>query len=370
MSQRIILTTYLLISILFKCVIPEPTLAPKRNITPFFSRRMAEEIDDNTTLKPRTMQDDSQSHLVSVFVKNVRQLFDEFSMPTSIPDNYTIPILPSTEATTVKEEFKPSGITKDFSSLVRRSSGITKELTTEVNVSVETTKTTTEDNVTFEVVDTTKTTVAEINVTDDVPDIAKDVILLGKTEDPESDNNDIGQYEPPTSASTLAAIEVINKSCIFCNNIELEDCTDPTNKLVPSIACQHEDDVCYTMHTPFGIVDRGCFNVKYNLTEYVCSCNLCNYIPVTELPHRFSHKKEWVENVIEQSNTINFKKSVFKDMTCVACEVNATSISPNVQDNNNCYEGNVRLSHKIHFSYLGGSTISCCYSAPSARGQK
>lgn len=223
--------TYLLISILFKCVIPEPTLAPRRNLTPFFSRRMAEEIDDNTTLMPRTMQDDSQSHLVSVFLKNVRQLFDDFAVPTAIPESYTIPIIASTEATTVKEVINTSGITKDFSSIVRRSSGITKELTTEVNVSVDTIKTTTEDNITFETVDTTKTTMAEINVTDDIPDMAKDVIILGKTEDPESDNNDIGQYEPPTSVSTLAVVEAINKSCIFCNNIELEDCTDPTNKL-------------------------------------------------------------------------------------------------------------------------------------------
>ncbi|XP_028040554.1 uncharacterized protein LOC114250760 [Bombyx mandarina] len=133
------------------------------------------------------------------------------------------------------------------------------------------------------------------------------------------------------------------RSCIACDNIMAKDCSDPKNKLVPSILCEREDDLCYSMHTPFGIIDRGCFNVNYNISTYVCSCNLCNYISISEMPYIFSSKRDWVDNVVELSRTIRFRKSVFKDMSCLRCEVNVTTERGDMLDSANCLEGNVGL---------------------------
>lgn len=105
--------------------------------------------------------------------------------------------------------------------------------------------------------------------------------------------------------------------------------------------CQHDDDVCYSLHTPFGIVDRGCFNVNHNITTYVCSCNLCNYISISEMPLMFSKKRDWVDNVIELSRTRHFRKSVFKDMSCLRCEVNTTTKTGDMLDSANCLEGSM-----------------------------
>ncbi|CAH1636416.1 unnamed protein product [Spodoptera littoralis] len=133
----------------------------------------------------------------------------------------------------------------------------------------------------------------------------------------------------------------MKRSCIMCNNVATEDCNDPKNKLIPSIMCEHDDDVCYSLHTPFGIVDRGCYNVNHNISTYVCSCNLCNYISISEMPFMFSKKRDWIDNVIELSRTRHFRKSVFKDMSCLRCEVNTTTKTGDMLDSANCLEGSI-----------------------------
>ncbi|KAH9627673.1 hypothetical protein HF086_016827 [Spodoptera exigua] len=133
----------------------------------------------------------------------------------------------------------------------------------------------------------------------------------------------------------------LRRSCIMCNNVATEDCYSPKNKLIPSVMCEHDDDVCYSLHTPFGIVDRGCYNVNHNMSTYVCSCNLCNYISISEMPLMFSKKRDWVDNVIELSRTRHLRKSVFKDMSCLRCEVNTTTKTGDMLDSANCLEGNI-----------------------------
>lgn len=107
------------------------------------------------------------------------------------------------------------------------------------------------------------------------------------------------------------------------------------------MVCERDDDLCYSLHTPFGIVDRGCFNINHNLTTFVCSCNLCNYISISEMPFMFTKKGDWVGNVIELSRTKHFRKSVFKDMSCLRCEVNTTTRIGDMLDSANCLEGNM-----------------------------
>lgn len=109
---------------------------------------------------------------------------------------------------------------------------------------------------------------------------------------------------------------------------------------VPSTICTRNEDVCYSQHTPFGIVSRGCFDVYNNLTMYVCSCNICNYISISEMPHIFSTKRDWIGNVIELSRTKSFRKSIFKDMSCLTCEVNA-AVTGTLINNTDCLEGNM-----------------------------
>ncbi|XP_047531431.1 uncharacterized protein LOC125067096 [Vanessa atalanta] len=138
-------------------------------------------------------------------------------------------------------------------------------------------------------------------------------------------------------------ISIPKRSCISCNNIISMGCSDPKNKLIPSIICKNNEDMCYSQHTPFGIVNRGCFNIYRNLTTYVCSCNLCNYISISEMPHIFSMKRDWIENVIELSRTKSFRNSIFKDMSCLRCEVNTTKtvMAEDVSANTNCLEGHI-----------------------------
>ncbi|XP_072932371.1 uncharacterized protein [Epargyreus clarus] len=138
------------------------------------------------------------------------------------------------------------------------------------------------------------------------------------------------------------------RSCIICDSVTNENCNDPTFKLMPSILCEREDDLCYSQHTPFGIIDRGCFNINHNLTLFVCACNLCNYISISEMPYIFANKRDWIENVIELSRAKRFRESIFKDMSCLRCEVNVTAKTGDVVADTNCLDGNIAmLPHQV-----------------------
>ncbi|KAJ8716722.1 hypothetical protein PYW07_003349 [Mythimna separata] len=164
--------------------------------------------------------------------------------------------------------------------------------------------------------------------------LAKDLKLYTK-----SDQKDFTPGRNITDAD--GELSDPRRSCIMCDNIATEECNDPRNKLITSMMCERDDDLCYSLHTPFGIVNRGCFNINHNLTTYVCSCNLCNYISISEMPFMFAKKGDWVGNVIELSRTKHFRKSVFKDMSCLRCEVNTTTRKGDMLESANCLEGNI-----------------------------
>ncbi|KAL4716095.1 hypothetical protein ACJJTC_013872 [Scirpophaga incertulas] len=131
-------------------------------------------------------------------------------------------------------------------------------------------------------------------------------------------------------------------SCLHCNNIALENCNDPKNSTIPSTVCERDGDLCYSQHTPFGVIDRGCFSVNHNLSTYVCSCNLCNYIPITEMPYIFLSKLDWIDNVVDLSYARRLRKSVLKEMSCLRCETNSSIVNGmNSMDETNCLEGNM-----------------------------
>ncbi|XP_063622383.1 uncharacterized protein LOC134794502 [Cydia splendana] len=129
-------------------------------------------------------------------------------------------------------------------------------------------------------------------------------------------------------------------SCITCDNVNSRDCNNPGNKLLPLQRCNDGADKCYSMQTPFGIVVRGCFNRLVNHTTYVCSCNLCNSIPMHDLPHIFTNKTEWKNNILEISHGRRLRNSVYNQMACIQCEVNQTVHEiPDI----NCLEGKYRV---------------------------
>ncbi|GBP14903.1 hypothetical protein EVAR_75479_1 [Eumeta japonica] len=111
---------------------------------------------------------------------------------------------------------------------------------------------------------------------------------------------------------------------------------------LPTVQCPNADDLCYSQHTPFGVVNRGCYNMNSNVNVFVCSCNLCNYISFTEMPYIFSNHQEWAKNVEELSRMIHFRKSIYKRMSCLSCYVNTTNTEQiDNDDNAYCLDGNV-----------------------------
>ncbi|XP_049872897.1 uncharacterized protein LOC126371624 [Pectinophora gossypiella] len=137
-----------------------------------------------------------------------------------------------------------------------------------------------------------------------------------------------------------ADLKDLKRSCIMCDNVAIDGCSSPKNSLIPSMVCEYDDSLCYSLHTPFGIVDRGCFSMQHNMTTYVCACNLCNYESITDMPIIFSNKRDWIENVFDLTYSRRLKKSVFKGMTCLKCETNSTAGGDPI-DNSNCLEGRI-----------------------------
>lgn len=105
--------------------------------------------------------------------------------------------------------------------------------------------------------------------------------------------------------------------------------------------CDREEDICYSLQTPFGLVDRGCYNINLNMTTYVCACNLCNYISISEMPYVFSKRKDWLDNVIDLARSNSFRTSIYKDMSCLSCEINTTKVTSDALYTINCLEGNM-----------------------------
>uniref|UniRef100_A0A2A4JXU4 Uncharacterized protein n=1 Tax=Heliothis virescens TaxID=7102 RepID=A0A2A4JXU4_HELVI len=311
------------------------------------TKRKVEEIGETDFFE--TTETEESQNLVSFLVKNVREIFDDLvdtaettkiknialkkNIPKIIPNTSIVP-----PTTTEPVTFKP--ILAIFVSEANTSSS-----------SISTTTTHTTDMTDMSDLDenlplTTlldkaqeSTDSNEIDGRNEIMHLHKDTKFNSKPDKKERDI--VGFANGRNSTDGDGEQSDPRRSCIMCNNIASEECNDPKNKLITSIMCERDDDLCYSLHTPFGIIDRGCFNVNHNLTTYVCSCNLCNYISISEMPFMFTHKRDWVDNVIELSRTRHFRKSVFKDMSCLRCEVNTTTKTGDMLDSANCLEGNI-----------------------------
>ncbi|KAL0880264.1 hypothetical protein ABMA27_002721 [Loxostege sticticalis] len=167
-----------------------------------------------------------------------------------------------------------------------------------------------------------------------------DVELLKRIE---TDRKQRDNEMQPLTTNENGSVETPDRliSCIICNNVAMDECNDPKNNLIPATFCKRDENLCYSQHTPFGVIDRGCYNSNEDLTTYVCACNLCNYISIAETPFLFSSKSEWADNVLELSRMRNLRKSILKDMACLKCEVNATSKKEDMSDAANCLQGNI-----------------------------
>lgn len=86
------------------------------------------------------------------------------------------------------------------------------------------------------------------------------------------------------------------------------------------------------------------------MSTYVCSCNLCNSIAITEMPYTFSKKQDWIENVVDMSRTRHLRRSVFRDMSCLTCIVHNDSKDPALNDSY-CLEGNMYVFFEYNHFY-------------------
>lgn len=99
--------------------------------------------------------------------------------------------------------------------------------------------------------------------------------------------------------------------------------------------------MCYSMHTPFGIVDRGCTNPYSSLSTFVCADQLCNTMTISELPFVFSKKYEWKRNVKEIINYFHeVRENPAHTLICLKCEANVT-FSGTTQNNIKCLSGSL-----------------------------
>ncbi|XP_026319258.1 uncharacterized protein LOC113229791 [Hyposmocoma kahamanoa] len=110
-------------------------------------------------------------------------------------------------------------------------------------------------------------------------------------------------------------------------------------KQIPSMVCENDRDKCYSLHTPFGIVDRGCFDIQKNVSVYVCSCNHCNSKSINDMPVMFDTKQDWIKNVIDLSYLRRLKRSILKEISCLHCEVQTAQHSD--RESADCVDGNV-----------------------------
>ncbi|XP_026749127.2 uncharacterized protein LOC113509899 [Galleria mellonella] len=309
----------------------EPTESKK--YLRYFRRQLEEVIEDNVT-ETATVDD---RYLVSFLIKNVKKIFND---------------LYDTDSTKVTTISNIEAIKNNVLKLPTRSTLLYYVNTASTIFNYDNSSITSLTNTMPLKDNSTSTTFINENETlaqssDDFFEVTEKNELIHLSKNLlffETDQQDFNILQNVDAYSLNASgLDILDsrRSCIACNNVVSENCNDPKNKLISSTICARDDDLCYSLHTPFGIIDRGCFNTNHNLTTYVCSCNLCNYISISEMPYIFSKKRDWIENVVELSRTRHFRKSVFKDMSCLKCEVNMTTSTGDILDKANCLEGNV-----------------------------
>ncbi|CAG9787693.1 unnamed protein product [Diatraea saccharalis] len=351
----------------------EDTPVKSKNPLPYF-RRQVEEVTDNLALK-KELNEDSRSNLVSLLIKNAKEIYselDEANTETSTTvtrttttctsivtswalfDNNTIDnityndLIGHTIAFTIKttndtnstSRFQPIETITNKTRIIVDFDSDNHEIAKDNEILISYKNATLMSFSDIELVNMDIATNAyELVEKDELMPLSKNLILF------ETDPKGRDQKKDELSGQNVTVVDLNYfdrvRSCIYCNNLEMESCNDPKNRLIPSRVCERDDDLCYSLHTPFGVIDRGCFNVNHNLTTYVCSCNLCNYISISEMPYIFSKKQDWIDNVIELARMRKFRRSVMKEMACLKCEANLSLKNSNTLETSNCLHGNL-----------------------------
>ncbi|XP_075975687.1 uncharacterized protein LOC142976284 [Anticarsia gemmatalis] len=315
------------------------TKQQSKNPLPLF-RQQVEEVEE-PMFEFEGDNDDQRSHLMSILVNNVKEIFTDLMEKTDTT-RVEEPTRTGKAVTHVVDMTRPTIADVETSHYTNQSTTNEVANGTEIYFAspppLTSTDATLYENSTISSVLDKKQAMTESTGIMSKPELKNDIKYVG-TDEKEQGVPD--RRFGGNSTELEAGDRDPRRSCIMCNNVVAEDCNDPRNRLIQSVVCARDDDMCYSMHTPFGIIDRGCFNANHNLTTYVCSCNLCNFMSISEMPYTFANKHDWVDNVIELSRTRGFRKSVFRDMSCLRCEVNTTQQKGDVLDGANCLEGNI-----------------------------
>lgn len=243
MKGKIFLQMFLFIS-LIKVHCESKENANSKKFVPYF-RRQVEEMEDNT-LSETTEKDDPRGNLVSFLVNNVKEIFDD--------------IVENTETRGPETTLKPTvitvaNITPPITNSLNTVSTTITISSTEVSVAA-TTPTTTTSNVTL--MSPNRTTSMSSTRTAPMPTTSTDVIhenitlttllddkrtrqseLTKKKSIAKSDrlDHDIhmltssGAHIEDNSTDQFMEHDDPRRSCISCNNVAVEDCNDPKNKL-------------------------------------------------------------------------------------------------------------------------------------------
>ncbi|XP_053604688.1 uncharacterized protein LOC128671890 [Plodia interpunctella] len=129
-------------------------------------------------------------------------------------------------------------------------------------------------------------------------------------------------------------------TCLTCNNVDTRACSRPSQKFLYTEKCKRTTDRCLSIHTPFGIVTRGCYDISRKQVLYFCAADLCNNIPVRDVLRRLNmgNKKKWVQDVADLSHARRLRHTTKKGLKCLSCSVSSDdSKSPELKSA--CWEG-------------------------------
>ncbi|XP_061714163.1 uncharacterized protein LOC133522746 [Cydia pomonella] len=335
--------TILNIFILIICVNCNTTIS-NVNDDIILAYEIMKDEDDTTTLK--SIVEESQSDLVSDFFGHLKEIFEPDALNTSyelnsnkIPGNNKELTATKSPAKELFQRFRH--ITKTKNKIIAMFENSTLPSTKYYTFQI------TDPDIIkkYKLLKSTKLTSIETTSTlkQNRKNFEQQAISTRKSveQDELEDETSLGPLAIESDRDIdLMDLEMRKLSCIFCDNVNNKDCNSPGNKLLPLLRCGNGGDRCYSMQTPFGVVVRGCYNRLLNHTTYVCSCNLCNSIPIHDLPYTFTNKTEWLNNIQELTHGRRLRNSVYNQMACIRCEVNQTVHEvPDI----NCLEGKYRV---------------------------
>lgn len=222
----------------------EEQFVKSKNPLPYFRRQVEEIVDDSTTHS--SLSDDTSSNLVSFLMENIKKIYNELDESDS--ESITTPL--TTKTTTIITTTPVTTIdttTEIEIGLAIEFNNNTKTPGTTDNKLNYTTKETFLDNFTstismpyseeiftsVKVINTdiiemeqSTTTSYELTEREELMHLSKNLIVF-ETDRKERDNF----YYPFNASYFPTGSDNSMRSCIFCNNVRLENCNNPKNNL-------------------------------------------------------------------------------------------------------------------------------------------